>query len=233
MEIELIECMKTWQGEGPDTGRKMLLVRFQKCPYKCHFCDTMVKMNSSIPAKYDSRFLDNYIKEFELGIMITGGEPTYKENLQQTIHLLNCLQYFSVANVETNGIKLFDLIQSVRHGDNWNKIKFIFSPKFLGPESYYKLNQNTVKQIMNLGSDVIDKVFYKLVVSPDDNNEDSYTNRFLSFLISEGVPSDQIYLMPLGVDLRQMVESSSTVFDLADFYKVNITSRAHLVYGFI
>jgi len=31
MSLRLIENMITWQGEGPNTGKRVILLRFKKC----------------------------------------------------------------------------------------------------------------------------------------------------------------------------------------------------------
>ena len=58
--VNLVEAGITWQGEGPNSGRTMLLTRFKECsrngardnPQPCPFCDTQIKMRTSIEASY-------------------------------------------------------------------------------------------------------------------------------------------------------------------------------------
>ena len=45
--INLIENFVSWQGEGPDSGQAMIILRFKNCNLNCPWCDTKVKMRKS------------------------------------------------------------------------------------------------------------------------------------------------------------------------------------------
>ncbi len=45
--VRAIEVFITYQGEGPDSGQRMLLVRYKRCNRNCPWCDTEVKMRIS------------------------------------------------------------------------------------------------------------------------------------------------------------------------------------------
>ena len=100
--VKLIECITTWQGEGPGSGQYMLLVRFKKCQLKCSYCDTMIKMRNSVDGIFKISDLQKAINRIKGGLLITGGEPTmYNEDV---VNMLTMLTY-NTANVETNGYK--------------------------------------------------------------------------------------------------------------------------------
>jgi len=44
--VKVIEAINTFQGEGIDSGKRCLLLRFKYCSRKipCYFCDTQVKL---------------------------------------------------------------------------------------------------------------------------------------------------------------------------------------------
>ena len=54
-KIKLIENFLSFQGEGPDSGRIMMILRFKRCNRveagtPCYYCDTRVKMRISMQA---------------------------------------------------------------------------------------------------------------------------------------------------------------------------------------
>jgi len=107
-EVKLIENFLSWQGEGPDSGRSMIILRFKTCNLNCSWCDTAVKMRISAEAPYKLSDIQKTIYKSKAGILVTGGEPTVKKHFTSTVMLLNELD-FPVANVESNGCALYEL----------------------------------------------------------------------------------------------------------------------------
>jgi len=221
--VPLIECITTWQGEGPDTGKKMLLARFKNCNLSCSFCDTQVKMRNSIVGNYSLDLIQTAIDSISGGLMITGGEPTL---YAETTTMLEDLKY-SVANVETNGKRLIDLVSN----DNLinRNIKYIFSPKNDHFEEVLSGSVCTKK-----ATNVIynhEKVYVKLVVDRNDIYKTREYLKILSFRYK--FDYSKLYLMPMGTTYEELKENSKIVFDLAEKYKCNISSRLHLMYNFL
>ena len=227
MDIELIECIKTWQGEGPDSGQKMLLIRFKECQLKCWFCDTMIKMNNCIPGVFNLDQIKTIVEENKIGLMITGGEPTHPDNISETAAMLNGINY-SVANVETNGGWLLDLIKLVKPN---KKIKYIYSPKFLNKPLFEK-NVDLISDFVPFINNFPDTIYYKLVINNGDKHQGTFTHRYLAELSSKIDPSN-IFLMPMGITIQEMKDSAETLFELAEKFGVNITSRSHLVFDYV
>jgi organic radical activating enzyme len=215
--VKLIECINTWQGEGVDTGQRMLLCRFKYCNRKCSWCDTLVKMRAVQEAEFKLAKLQEIIDEERTGLMITGGEPTFSSQLQQTISMLNTLDY-PVANVETNGLGLLELIKEVSHDKN---VHYSFSPKLF--------NDQDIEDALDLAEILSSNpnVFLKIVFGYE-----KLTIEFIEDVI-KFFPANRIYLMPLGKDRDQMFGNAPDVFDAAEKYKTNISSRMHLVYDFV
>lgn len=216
--IELIECINTYQGEGPDVGQRMVLCRFKLCNKKppCKWCDTLVKMRMQEEMEFSLFKLQNIINEHNCGIMITGGEPTYDKNLDYTIKMLNKLEY-PIANVETNGYDIVNLLKKV---DNFKNIKFIISPKVF--------NDNELEQFKKFFENVLqDKRVYFKVVVPDD-----YDSQIIQLISNYGY-NDKTYLMPKGVNNGELERSYPYVLDLAEEFSVNITTRLHLNYQIV
>lgn len=221
--IKLIECLKTWQGEGPDTGKQVLLLRFKRCNMKCSFCDTRVRMNNSIEGNYSLEDIKKVIEEFSglcgnRGLLITGGEPTI-----YNLDILNILQNidYGFVNIETNGYKLKELIDLTK-GDKYKKVKFIYSPK-----KYNKSEQIPYLDVKGFDDE---RVYYKILV--EDKLKDSVDSTLWDMTI-HGFDMNKVYLMPVGTTSEELKKNSPLLFDLAEKYKCNISSRLHLIYNFI
>ena len=216
--VDLIESIKTHQGEGPDCGTSMLLLRFKTCNKHCPYCDTLVKMRNSISSEYKFNDIQNVLNESKAGLLLTGGEPTFSTNYQDSIDLLNDLNY-PIANVESNGYNLRSLIKEVDPSKN---IKYMYSPKIFNQVDFDSEVSNS-EQLIN-----IENVYFKIVITPDDN----LTNNYLYFLSKYEI-NQRVYLMPEGSTREKLIENSGYVFDLCEEYKFNFSSRDHIIYGFI
>jgi len=228
--IKLIECMTSWQGEGPDTGRRMLITRFKTCNRVCRYCDTMVKMRISLESDYNLIDLQKTIDEESAGLMITGGEPTFGDNFNSTLDLLTKLRY-PIANVESNGYALLNLIEECKKISNINKITFLFSPKFFSQEEL-----NEVKKMTTDLMSTHDNVFIKLVCEDNAlvNDYLHWLDSYLSFSSNLGqYPHQRVFLMPEGRTHDELIKNSSYVFDKCEEYKFGFTSREHIIYSFI
>ena len=60
-----------------------------------------------------------------------------------------------------------------------------------------------------------------------------FNNRFLDFLTEIKFNNNRIFLMPEGKTREELINNSPKVFDVAEKYKTNFSSRDHIIYGFI
>jgi len=230
MNVKLIECFNTYQGEGPDTGRAMLLTRFKYCNKNCYFCDTKVQMRIAMEGEHSLKSLQTQINEHRLGLLITGGEPTHPQHYDDTLKLLKNLNY-RVANVETNGYQLERLL-----GEQlWENlpIKFIYSPKILDQISLY-IERDLTKQLLNHRN-----VYIKI---PFHRNE--YTLAYCKWLSDTIIKMEtdaiydesydyKVWLMPMGATKEDQKHSSNDVMDACEKFKFNFSGRMHIMYDFI
>lgn len=224
-KVKLIEVFTSFQGEGPDSGRSMLILRFKRCNRtnegrSCPFCDTQVKMRITCEAEYTLQTLQDKIDKDKCGVLITGGEPTAlvgNDNFSQTVLMLRMLVY-PIANVETNGYQLVKLLPFVAR-DN---VKFIYSPKIFSNEDF-KESVHLTKEVM-----LDPRVYIKVVCELRDYNIEEYF-RFLSTLHM----NDRVYLMPEGTTRDQLVSNTPFVLDMAEKYKFNFSSRLHIMHEFV
>ena len=95
---DLVEIFESLQGEGRNTGRPCVFVRFAGCNLKCPWCDTNVK-------KQFSASLNEVVKEVKgfkaKSVILTGGEPTLVKEMPELVAALKKEGYW--IGVETNG----------------------------------------------------------------------------------------------------------------------------------
>ena len=215
--VKLIECITTWQGEGCDAGKRMILCRFKKCDRVCKWCDTLVKMRVQQEADYSVEQLQEIIQVEKCGLMITGGEPTFDIQYFSTMELLSKLSY-PYANVETNGYKLKELSEVV---PKVKPVKFVYSPKFFKEEEL-DIEIARTQQVFN-----DPRVIIKLV----------YQNNFLIHdyldFLKELKINWKVFLMPEGTTRELIIENAAETFDAAEKYQVGFSSRDHIIYGFV
>lgn len=220
-EVRLIENFVSWQGEGPDSGRAMVILRFKTCNLKCPWCDTAVKMRISAEAPYELSVIQETLYESKAGILVTGGEPTVDRHFKETVMLLNELDY-PIANVETNGYKLLELLDEV---DLNKPIKFIYSPKLF--------KESDVEDALTLTS-LIEK--YEQVNVKVVYEDKPIVKRYLDELSRnfQGMAwQHRIWLMPEGTTRADLIRNSQAVFDACEQYKFNFSSRSHIIFGFV
>lgn len=216
----LIEAIITIQGEGPDAGIRMLLLRYKYCNRtpSCVYCDTQYKLSKSIEFELSFLEIQKIIIEKELAILCTGGEPLYNLNKTSTINLINNINS-RLYNIETNGCELETTLKEI---DNKKNVKFILSPKLFDKKDlvfYFDLANKLIND---------ERVYIKLVYENSENN-----NKFMNYLNEIKFPNERIYLMPEGVTIDRLITNSKIVFDAVEKFKVNFSSRNHIIYNFI
>ena len=94
----LVEIFESLQGEGRNTGRPVVFVRFAGCNLACPWCDTDVR-------KKFSASLDDLVAEVKShqakSVILTGGEPSLVKGMAELISALKAAGYW--IGVETNG----------------------------------------------------------------------------------------------------------------------------------
>ncbi|MCK5611883.1 7-carboxy-7-deazaguanine synthase QueE [Candidatus Pacearchaeota archaeon] len=219
-EVKLIENFVSWQGEGPDSGQAMIILRFKTCNMKCSWCDTSVKMRISAEAPYQLDDIQESIDINRAGILVTGGEPTVPKHIDEAETLLNALDY-PIANVESNGYRLEKLINRT---DTSKNVHFIYSPKFFTSEEL----ESQIVLTRNLLS--YPNLYIKVVYEDKPIVQEYLT--WLSSRIKLG-QSRKVWLMPEGVTRADLIRNSEDVFDACEKYKFNFSSRSHIIFGFV
>jgi organic radical activating enzyme len=103
---DLVEIFESLQGEGRNTGRPCVFVRFAGCNLSCPWCDTEVK--AAFTLTLDD--LTAEIKNFKAkSVVLTGGEPTLIGAMPELVARLKKEGYWIA--VETNGSVDADWLQ--------------------------------------------------------------------------------------------------------------------------
>ena len=222
--VKLIENFVSWQGEGPDAGQSMIILRFKTCNRNCSWCDTRVKMRISAEAEHKLDDIQNTIIETRSGLLITGGEPTADRHFKECLDLINELDY-PIANVESNGYNLFKLIEL---SDSIKPVYFIYSPKIFSEKDLVEAEDLTAELLRHFSNDVFIKVVY------EERNEVIEYLDWLSSRIGDRVDKfDKVWLMPEGTNRSDLIRNSSMVFDACEKYRFNFSSRDHIIFGFV
>ena len=218
--VRLIENFVSWQGEGPDSGRTMIILRFKTCNLRCSWCDTSVKMRISAEAPYSLEDIQATINDRKAGILVTGGEPTVPKHFDEAVMLLNDLDY-PIANVESNGFKLYELIGEV---DPTKPIKFMYSPKIFSEKSI----QTAIDTLDKLAGH--NKVYVKVVYDGSD-----HVMEFLEYLGDQDdlLWEQRIWLMPEGITRADLIKNAEKTFDLCEKFRFNFSSRSQVIFGFV
>ena len=103
---DLVEIFESLQGEGRNTGRPCVFIRFAGCNLKCPWCDTDVTKRFSLSL---DGILDE-LRQFKAkSVVLTGGEPTLVQDMPELVAALKKAGYWVA--VETNGTQDADWLQ--------------------------------------------------------------------------------------------------------------------------
>ena len=95
---DLVEIFESLQGEGRNTGRPCVFVRFAGCNLRCPWCDTDVAKRFSVSRTDLLREIAGFKAK---SVILTGGEPTLAKGMPELIAALRQAGYW--IGVETNG----------------------------------------------------------------------------------------------------------------------------------
>ena len=122
---ELVEIFESLQGEGRNTGRLCVFVRFAGCNLACPWCDTEVKRRFSLELPELMAEIGSFKAK---SVVLTGGEPGIVAAMPELVAELKKAGYWIA--VETNGLQAPDWLQFVDY--------VAMSPKWEFAELYRK-----------------------------------------------------------------------------------------------
>jgi len=230
--IPLVNCLNTYQGEGPNCGKKMVLVRYKLCNLLCPFCDTQKTTCGIKDEFYSLKDIDTLLQKSP-NLMITGGEPTLDKvvsggSLTQfdcTVLMLRNLNY-EFLDIETNGFNLIPLMDQICDFERWNMINVSWSPKFIKSEHFVE----NVNKLQSLVSNGYEKMPVLKIVIGDDM--DVYKKFAYEAVLKYKYNPNNIYLMPKGTTYEEIQYSMKQVLTIADELSCNVSSRLHILHDF-
>ena len=108
MSYNLVEIFESLQGEGRNSGRPCVFIRFAGCNLSCPWCDTDVKKRFSLTLDELMQELASYRAR---SVILTGGEPTIQLGIPELIAALKASGYWIA--VETNATNEPDWLEFV------------------------------------------------------------------------------------------------------------------------
>ncbi len=98
MKYKIVEIFESLQGEGRNTGRPVVFVRFAGCNLSCPWCDTDVSVRFEATLEEILSEVSSYRAK---SVILTGGEPAAAEGVESLVSALKEAGFW--IGVETNG----------------------------------------------------------------------------------------------------------------------------------
>ncbi len=227
--LKVTETFMSYQGEGPNTGKKTFFIRLAGCNMACKWCDTKYSWNTedativtgnslvaSIEDLIDAEGINN--------VCITGGEPLLQQLDMGFIRLIQAVHSKGInIEIETNGT-VFPEQTTIMFVDNFN-----ISPKLQSAGAVDPVGADLLKSIdakIYLESQGRVNVAYKYVVDYHKIDEClaeiEQINEICDF------PDDNIWLMPLGTKRGTILANTGLL--MATPHPYNVSSRSHIVF---
>ena len=100
LKYPIVEIFFSLQGEGYNTGKAVVFIRFGRCNLACAWCDTHYDDYQWL----DADAIMAQLERFDCrAVILTGGEPLIQENLLPFLTRLKDLGFW--IGVETNGLQ--------------------------------------------------------------------------------------------------------------------------------
>jgi 7-carboxy-7-deazaguanine synthase len=95
----VVEIFESMQGEGYNTGQRMVFVRFGGCNLACPWCDTDFNNHAMLSG---SEIVSRVVAFGVRSVLLTGGEPMIQRELGALLHDLKDAGFW--IGIETNGL---------------------------------------------------------------------------------------------------------------------------------
>ena len=234
---EIYTCL---QGEGKLTGVPHILIRVSGCRLRCQFansfCDTPYSSWAPEKGKYSYEDIHEFYNKHKSikHTMITGGGPTLHSGM--LIALCELAKEFKhYITIETEGSEYVetkgDLISLSPKLTNSTPRPGTWMP-YLNREvteadkkkhEKWRCNYDAMKSLITYHPDYQMK---PVISSEKDLEEVKYLQEILD------VPNDMVYLMPEGLEPKQLNERRKWLMDLCVREGYNFTDRLHIIaYG--
>jgi len=207
MKVKLVELYNTIQGEGAWMGQPVTLIRLGGCDNKCKFCDTKQSWNKYNEIDYYDLVSEiNKLVDENNKILITGGEPLYRDNYKVVKRLTDDFIFNKIA-IETSG-------KHIKLGLKSKLSLITISPK---------------KHIFNI--DEMNKweygynahINYKFVIGQNSWAFDDV----ISIINEMNINKNRVWLMPETKNGNFNNELSQNIWNFCIQHKINYSDRLH------
>lgn len=234
---EMYTCL---QGEGKLTGVPHILIRVTGCKLRCQFansfCDTPYSSWSPEKGKFSYGDIHNFYEKHShiKHTMITGGGPTsHPEMLRELCKIGK--QYGHYITIETEGSEyvstqadMISLSPKLSNSTPRPGTVIPFSGKVVTEKhkqrhEKWRCNYDAMKMLLDVHPDYQMK---PVISSEKDLQEVKELQKILS------VPNNKVWLMPEGLEPKQLNKRRRWLMDLCTEQGYNFTDRLHIIaYG--
>lgn len=204
---EIYPCL---QGEGVNSGKPSLLIRFQICNLRCTWCDTpythtfmsdpLDKMNPKGGQSFKRYQIDELIAKIQSypqkHLILSGGEPT----LQNLGLLMRKLGNEYTAEVESNGTRIPHKQIANFFPTDYALLQWNISPKF--SNSGEKIVPEALTHWAQLARQQTN-IYFKFVVREEFKEQD--LSEILDIINNFKIPRQKVLLMPEGVTVESQL----------------------------
>lgn len=216
-EYKVNEIFYSLQGEGSNTGKPAVFVRFSGCNRACSFCDTDFNKFTTYTAEdivvcIRRLLADSEVKEdAPVYIVLTGGEPTLQVDTRLIYVLLTSFKSRPTIQIETNGTTLSELPDEIL-----SRVFLTISPKTLNDA------RSITKYLSESGSNLSCEI--KIVSRSLCENDDDFKQTLEIF---ETVPETvQKFVQPC--DSGNVAENTEEITKCVELVKANPNWRLSL-----
>lgn len=222
MNINVCEMFYSIQGEGILEGIPSVLVRLVGCNLCCDWCDTKDIMNKENYVTLNENELLERLSMYQCKyVIITGGEPTLFQSLEQLICLLQKHGYH--ITVETNGTiktKIHCNLISISPKLSNSIPKSIRSEEQLKSYNQKRINIDAIRYHMRNGN-------YQIKFVVRDMQEDFDEIKEILSEIGE-YDEERILIMPQAASVEQLNEMQAKIVRLCIINKMRYANRLQL-----
>ncbi|RMG45344.1 MAG: 7-carboxy-7-deazaguanine synthase QueE [Candidatus Dadabacteria bacterium] len=222
MKFNVSEVFYSIQGEGPEAGIPMVFLRFSGCNLRCSWgdllCDTPYASWQPETNLLDLKTVASLVSEASSEcrrIVLTGGEPTIQNNLEELCRFFVNRGYR--LSIETAGSgpipeSVSTVVLSPKLSDS--------IPSDISAKTMHTRNRLKFYEFVPRGDQ---RVYLKFVIGPDTDMKE--VDQIITDL---AVNPDHIYFMPLGSTEKELAENSRRCWQEALKRGYRYSGRLHI-----
>jgi organic radical activating enzyme len=222
--LAVVECFgPTWQGEGPNLGRRCAFLRLADCNLACGWCDTRYSWDWDIHDRDRNvtqrtvEALTDQLLGFNVGLVIvSGGEPMLQKRILSGL-LLNLAALRVETNIETNG--------TIPPTDMTLPDLLVVSPKLAhsGDPEPKRLRPRSLDAFASIADSDPARVAWKFVAGhPEDLGE-------VARLVDRyQLDPARVWIMPEGRSNQAITDHLRVLAPTVEALGYNLTTRLHV-----